>query len=51
MFVGEQRYKELSSKVRGGKIQMKSLLKDKQYTVNDRKAIYLIEEIIEYESR
>ena len=30
---------------------MRTLLKDKQYNVNDRKAIYLIEEIMEYESR
>ena len=30
---------------------MRALLKDKQFNVSDRKVIYLIEEMMEYESR
>jgi hypothetical protein len=49
--VGNKRFKELVSKVKEGKIDFRTLIKDKSYSTEDRKVIYKVEEIIELQSR
>ena len=49
--VGEKRFKELKIRLMDGKIDLGNLIKDKRYNLEDRKVIYLVEEILELKAR
>lgn len=49
--MGEKRFKELRVRLMDGKINLSTVMKDAKFSPEDRKALFKIEEILEYKSR